>query len=37
MEGAMWLKDVLAGIGLVVFVGSSFAMTSFLPGLAVFQ
>jgi len=32
-----WLRDVIAGIGLVVFVGSSFVVTSFLPSLAVFQ
>lgn len=27
----MWFRDVVAGIGLVVFVGASFAMTSILP------
>ena len=31
----MWLKDVVAGIGLLVFVGASFAMASILPALSV--
>ena len=29
----MWLQDLMAGIGLVVFVGATFAMTSILPVL----
>jgi len=27
----MWLKDVVAGIGLLLFMGASFAMATLLP------
>ena len=32
----MWLRDVVAGIGLLVFVGASFAMAFVLPALSTY-
>jgi hypothetical protein len=32
----MWLRDVMAGIGLLVFVGASFAVAAILPALSAY-
>jgi hypothetical protein len=33
----MWLKDVIAGIGLLLFMGACFAMAAILPAFSAYS